>query len=96
MTKKINVVVADERQVSLGFINEAIRIFDELCGILGIAFASKTGKVSKGYVEGLIQKREKARNEKNWELADALRDELKNMGVRLEDTAEGVRWSFLD
>ena len=96
LTKKINVVVADERQVSLGFINEAIRIFDELCGILGIAFASKTGKVSKGYVEGLIQKREKARDEKNWELADALRDELKNIGVKLEDTAEGVRWSFLD
>ena len=43
-------------------------------------------------VEALIEKRTQARKEKNWAEADRIRDELKNMGVVLEDTAGGVKW----
>jgi len=41
-----------------------------------------------------VQLREKARKEKNFTLADSLRDELKTMGVILIDTPEGVRWKL--
>ncbi|MCW3982555.1 MAG: cysteine--tRNA ligase [Candidatus Bathyarchaeota archaeon] len=40
----------------------------------------------------LVQKREAARKAKNWKEADAIRAQLKAMGIILEDTAQGVRW----
>lgn len=39
-----------------------------------------------------IELRQKARQEKNFALADAIRNELREMGIILEDTREGVRW----
>jgi cysteinyl-tRNA synthetase len=46
-------------------------------------------------VESLIEERQKARKEKNWARADKIRDELKAMGIILEDTPAGVRWKKL-
>ncbi|CDF58916.1 Cysteinyl-tRNA synthetase [Thermobrachium celere DSM 8682] len=43
-------------------------------------------------IERLIQERQKARKEKNYALADKIRDELKQRGIILEDTPQGVRW----
>lgn len=45
--------------------------------------------------EEKIKLREKARLEKKFSLADALRRELLNQGILLEDTREGVRWKIL-
>ncbi len=42
-------------------------------------------------IKELIEKRKQARKEKNWKLADEIRDKLKEMGVTLEDTPQGVR-----
>lgn len=39
----------------------------------------------------LVEEREKARKEKNFELADKLREKIKNLGYLIEDTEEGVR-----
>jgi cysteinyl-tRNA synthetase len=39
-----------------------------------------------------IQLREKARDEKDFALADAIRRELLDQGILLEDTKDGVRW----
>lgn len=44
------------------------------------------------YVEKMISKREKARKEKNWALADAIRYELKEKGFEIIDTPEGTIW----
>jgi len=44
----------------------------------------------------LIDEREKARKEKNYEKADKIRQQLKEKGIILEDTKEGVRWKKLD
>ena len=43
-------------------------------------------------VQRLIKKREEARKNKDWAQSDALRDELKQMGVTVEDTPQGTRW----
>ncbi len=45
-------------------------------------------------IEELIDTREKARREKNWELADAIRRQLKEKNILLEDTPQGVRWKI--
>ena len=43
-------------------------------------------------IEQLIAERNKARQEKNWVVADSCRDKLLAMGVILEDSAEGTSW----
>jgi cysteinyl-tRNA synthetase len=42
-----------------------------------------------------VQLREKARAEKNFELADKIRKKLEDEGILLEDTKDGVRWKIL-
>ncbi len=46
-------------------------------------------------IEELIAQRTKARAEKDWATADRIRDELKAMGVVLEDTAQGIKWKIV-
>jgi cysteinyl-tRNA synthetase len=43
-------------------------------------------------VELAVEARAAARERKDWEQADALRDRLTAAGIVLEDTADGVRW----
>lgn len=43
-------------------------------------------------VEALITERNRARTEKDWAAADAARDALTEMGIVLEDGAQGTRW----
>ena len=42
--------------------------------------------------EDLIKKREEARKAKDWRAADQYRQQLKTMGIVIEDTAQGIRW----
>lgn len=43
-------------------------------------------------IEELVNQRQQARKEKNWKLADEIRDKLKEMGIILEDTPQGIKW----
>lgn len=43
----------------------------------------------------LLQARETARQQKNYRLSDQLRDELRTIGILLEDTSRGVRWRLV-
>lgn len=65
--------------------------FDKVLGILRDFWKRKKEKLSKE-VEELIRKREAARVAKDWKTADAIRNNLREMGILLEDTPEGVRW----
>ena len=47
-------------------------------------------------VEKLLQRRGEARSANDWSTADAIRDELKQMGVVVSDTAEGPVWDLAD
>ena len=69
----------------------AAKMFDELCGVLGLVYNRKTQSLDDE-VEALIEQRTQARKNKDWATADKIRDELKAMGVILEDTAQGVKW----
>lgn len=44
------------------------------------------------YVEDMIEKRKEAKKEKNWALADAIRNELEEKGFEIKDTHEGTIW----
>ena len=43
-------------------------------------------------IEEMIEKRQAARKDRNFALADQIRDELLAKGIILEDTREGVKW----
>lgn len=43
-------------------------------------------------IDALIEERNQARQDKDFEKADAIRDQLREQGIILEDTAQGIRW----
>ena len=76
---------------SKALVEGAIAMFDELTGVLGLVYNRKTETLDSD-VEALIEARTNARKEKNWAEADRIRDQLKEMGIVLEDTAQDVKW----
>ena len=65
----------------------------ELGGVLGLLKNTKKEDIS-AEVEALIAQRTEARKNKNWAEADRIRDELKERGIILEDTPDGVKWKM--
>lgn len=55
-------------------------------------FAQQQQDVDCNAIDALVAEREKARAEKDWARADAIRDQLVNQGIILEDSPTGVRW----
>ena len=43
-------------------------------------------------VEALLERRTAARGERDWSTADEIRDALADIGILIEDTADGTRW----
>ena len=55
-------------------------------------YFQSVGDLDPSYIDGLIDERNSARADKNFARADAIRQELADMGVELEDTRDGTRW----
>lgn len=75
-------------------------VFAETCSIIGVlektaAPAAEEAGDSKEaeLVEMLIAMRQDARKNKNYALADELRNKLNEIGIVLQDTPQGVKWS---
>ncbi len=49
--------------------------------------------LTKQQLNELIERRNRARKEKEWQLADSIRDELSQKGIILKDTPAGTVWS---
>lgn len=72
-------------------------IFLDMAGTIGIFEAvEEENEVNSELVDKLmnviISIRQDARANKNWAVADKIRDELKSVGIVLEDTPNGVQW----
>ncbi len=63
----------------------------ELDGVLGLLYKTEDAGL-EAQVEELIRQRQEARKAKNWAEADRIRDLLKDQGIILEDTKQGVKW----
>ena len=91
LAKFMNTNISD--QSSKEFVQLNLDIFNELTGVLNIANKSVEEDDSLSQkVEDLIAKRAQAKKEKNFALADQIRDELTAMGIAIEDTRQGVKW----
>jgi cysteinyl-tRNA synthetase len=69
-------------------VNSLLLGFDKVLGVVGKIEEETLPREA----QELIARREDARKAKDWETADALRQQLKAMGIIVEDTAQGVRW----
>ncbi|WP_394019612.1 cysteine--tRNA ligase [Anaerococcus cruorum] len=68
----------------------------ELEEVLGIENRQKVNaEVDEAKILDLIEQRNAAKKEKDFEKADAIRDELTAMGVAIKDTREGVKWELI-
>lgn len=90
MVRDINSAVVG-KNATAATINFAADMFDELTGVLGLVYNRKSEALDSE-IDAMIEARTEARKAKNWSEADRIRDELKAMGIVLEDTAQGVKW----
>jgi cysteinyl-tRNA synthetase len=82
----------DERDAVL----TALRDMDQVLGLLEVAHASRSVDADTvAWVEERIQARADARNERDFAAADAIRDELAEKGIVLEDGPDGTRWKVV-
>ena len=89
LVREINTFISAPHAKSA--LEAAAELFDALTGVLGILYNRKKESLEEE-VEQLIAARQAARKERNWAEADRIRDELKAMGIVLEDTPQGVKW----
>lgn len=90
LVRDINVYLASGAASRRGC-EAADSLFRELCEVLGLLYSRKQDDLDSE-VEALIEARAAARKNKNWAEADRIRDQLKEMGIVLEDTPQGVKW----
>jgi cysteinyl-tRNA synthetase len=77
-------------------LEQAQSVFVELTGTLGLVLSeeSSQGTSADAFIDLLVALRRDLRAEKNWKMSDKIRDELKSLGVILEDGKDGTTWSW--
>ena len=70
-------------------VEAVIATFKEMTGVLGLVKEKEEEKNEE--VDALVEARAQARKEKNWKESDRIRDQLKEMGYVVEDTAQGQK-----
>ena len=69
--------------------------FDKVLGLDLLTESVKKSSLSEEYILDMISKRSKAKKDKDFVLADSIRDELLSKGVQLIDTKEGTEYKIL-
>ncbi|MEK4197876.1 cysteine--tRNA ligase [Cytobacillus sp. FSL K6-0265] len=80
-----------EKNTSTAVIDAFMTQFEDFFGVLGLSLEDEPELLDEE-VDQLIADRIQARKDRNFQLADQIRDQLKEMNIILEDTAQGTRW----
>ena len=67
-------------------------MLNHLCDVLGIAEMKEEKEEDTAEIEALIAKRTEAKKNKDFAAADAIREQLAQMGITIKDTRQGVQW----
>ena len=88
LARAVNTFVSEPRGKDA--LEKAKALYDELTGVLGL-LQHKTEEAFPPEALQLLEDRQTARKAKDFNRADAIRDELKEMGFAVEDTAQGPK-----
>ncbi len=74
----------------------AQKTFNELTSVLGLKLEQRERAASSAdtFIELLLDLRQELRQQKNYDMADRIRDELAQLGVAIEDTPQGSTWRW--
>jgi cysteinyl-tRNA synthetase len=99
LTRKVNSLLAGEVVHTQSTLEAMAALYSKLGGdILGIiptdltAGAGASAEREAGLMRMLIDLRAQARANKDWAMADMIRDRLDDLGIALEDRPEGTMW----
>ncbi len=92
LIKELNNIIR-EKPISEGDKEQIMDFFKKIDSVLAILPQRKKGLPEE--IMKMIEEREEARRKKDFEKADRIREELRKIGIILEDTKEGVRWKVL-
>ena len=95
IAREVNKVLSSQTFINRRTKEYVLGVFRELGGILGILQKELRKPEELPFndlVQLLIEVRDQLRRKKQYDLADKIRENLKNLGIVLEDTATGTRW----
>jgi len=75
---------------------EFFRIISEIFGIFEEYFKETKETKEEELIDLLIEVRSALRKQKNFELADKIRAQLRELGIQLEDTPQGTIWKRIN
>jgi len=90
LVREINTRITADSGVGKKTVSKALALLNELTGVLGIMRKEQDVELDDN-IKALIEERQKARAERNFKRADEIRDQLKEMGIELQDTPQGVK-----
>ncbi len=88
LARDINTNVSAKTNPSKELCEFALNLYNELANVLGLLYVEKDSVEDD--VQALIEQRNAARKNKDWALADKIRDELKARGITIKDTPNGT------
>ncbi len=95
-TREVNRVISESENADKQFLADAKSFLkktaDEVLGIVNFEKKEELPSLENDLIELLIKIRTEAKQNKNYALSDKIRDELKNLGVILQDTKEGTSY----
>ncbi len=93
LVREANSMISADKNPTKAAAKAALDMLNELTDVLGLIYGDDDeDEELKAKVEALIQARQDARKEKNWAEADRIRDQLKDMGIVIMDSKQGVQW----
>ncbi len=94
LVRELNSIFVNDKIYTKAFAQKALELAKELLDVLGFSMGEK--ELLDTDIEQLIAERNEARKARNFQRADEIRDMLKEKGILLEDTPQGVKWKKAD
>lgn len=95
LAKEANIYLNRPRKPQRKVLEHILKFYLEVDEIFGFLPRQPAGTTLQEEIAALVADREEARRRKDWALADSIRDQLRERGIVLEDTPQGVRWKTL-
>lgn len=92
LAREINIHCSAAAAPSRADCLNAQKLYSELTDVLGLLYVRRGGS-DDAQIEELVAQRTAAKKARDYQKADAIRAQLKEMGVTLEDTPQGTKWS---